>query len=151
MLGQVEHETDTKNRTSINSVSELTNPWEMVKNQIRLLNRSILMSELGVRPRLRFWALMSCKQTPKILLQGIQLLSSRTFCKWEKKHVRLWNHSILMSEIGVRPNYDVGPRWAWNGREKSAFNEFSFSAHEPLGNGKKNIPGCWIAQFWGSS
>ena len=31
MLGQDEHETDTKNRTSTNSTSELTNPLEMVK------------------------------------------------------------------------------------------------------------------------
>ena len=33
MLGEDEHETDTKNRTSTNSASELTNPSEMVKNQ----------------------------------------------------------------------------------------------------------------------
>ena len=31
MLGQDEHETDMKNRTSTNSTSELTNPLEMVK------------------------------------------------------------------------------------------------------------------------
>ena len=31
MLGQDEHETDTKNRTSSNSASELTNPLKMVK------------------------------------------------------------------------------------------------------------------------
>ena len=32
MLGQAEHETDTKNRTSTNSASQLTNPLEMVNN-----------------------------------------------------------------------------------------------------------------------
>ena len=32
MLGQDEHETDTKNLTSTNSASELTNPFKMVKN-----------------------------------------------------------------------------------------------------------------------
>ena len=32
------------------------NLLEMVKKYFRLLNRSILMSELGVRPKLRFWA-----------------------------------------------------------------------------------------------
>ena len=53
MLGQDEQETDTKNCTSTNSASELTNPLKMVKNQFRLLNRSIPMSELGVRPKLR--------------------------------------------------------------------------------------------------
>ena len=31
MLGQDEHEKDTKNRTSANLASELTNPLEMVK------------------------------------------------------------------------------------------------------------------------
>ena len=56
MLGQDEHQTVTKNRTSRNSASELTNPLEMVKNQLRLLKRLILRSELGVRPKLRFWA-----------------------------------------------------------------------------------------------
>ena len=56
ILGLDEQETDAKNRTSNNSASELTNPLEMVKIQFRLLNRSILMSELGVRHKLRFWA-----------------------------------------------------------------------------------------------
>ena len=37
MLGQNEHETDTKNRTSTNSTSELTNPLEMVKKPIQAL------------------------------------------------------------------------------------------------------------------
>ena len=66
MLGQDEHETDMKNRTSTNSASELTNPFEMVKKQFRLLKLSILMSEIGFRPKLRFWAQMSSKQTQKI-------------------------------------------------------------------------------------
>ena len=52
MLGQDELETGTKNRTSTNSDSELRNPLEMVKNQFKDLNRSIMMSELGVRPKL---------------------------------------------------------------------------------------------------
>ena len=55
-MGQVEHETDAKNRTSRNYDSELTNLLEMVKKHFRLLNRSIMMSELGVRPKLQFWA-----------------------------------------------------------------------------------------------
>ena len=66
MLGQDEHEIDTKNRTSMKSASKLTIPLEMVKNQLRLLNRSILMSELGVRPKLRFGAQMSTKRKQKI-------------------------------------------------------------------------------------
>ena len=50
MLGQDEQEIDTKNRTSTNSASKLTNPLEMVKKHVRSLNRSILMSgyELGL-------------------------------------------------------------------------------------------------------
>ena len=67
MLGQDEHETDKKNRTSTNSAYEFPNPLEMVKNQLRLLNRLILMSEQGVRPKLRFLAQMSTKQTQKNL------------------------------------------------------------------------------------
>ena len=55
MLGQDEHETDTKNQTSMNSAFELTKPLEMVKNQFKFLNRSILRSELEVKPKLRFW------------------------------------------------------------------------------------------------
>ena len=69
IFGQEEHETDAKNRTSRNSASKLTNPIEFVKKHFRLLNRSILMFELGVRPKLRFWAKMSMKQTRKIGLQ----------------------------------------------------------------------------------
>ena len=34
MLGQDEHETDAKNRSLINSASELTNPLEMVKKNM---------------------------------------------------------------------------------------------------------------------
>ena len=66
MLGQDEHETDMKNRTSTNTALQLTNPLEMVKNQFRRLNRSILMSELGVRPKLRFGAHISSKRAQKI-------------------------------------------------------------------------------------
>ena len=79
MFGHDEHETDTENRTSTNSASELTNPLEMVtKKHVRLWNRSILMSEIGVSSKFRCWAKMSMKQTRKIKLQRIQLLSSRT-------------------------------------------------------------------------
>ena len=61
----------------MNSATELANPIEMVKKYFRLLNRSILMSGQGVRPKLRFWAQMSRKQTQKIGLQEVQNLSSR--------------------------------------------------------------------------
>ena len=86
MLGQDEHEIDTKNRTLMNSASELTNPLEMVKKHVLLWNRTILMFELGVRSKLRCWAKISIRQT-----------------------------------------------------RKSGFNELSFRAHEPLRNGKKTI------------
>ena len=101
--GQLEHGTDAKNRTSRNSASEVTNPLEMVKKHFRLLNRSMLMSELRVRPKLRFWAKKSIKQTRKIGVQGIQLLNSRIPQKFKKKHFGLLNRSILMFELGVRP------------------------------------------------
>ena len=66
MLSQDEHETVTKNRTSTNSDSELQNPLELVKNQFWVSNRSIIMSKIRVRPKLRFWAQMSYKQTQEI-------------------------------------------------------------------------------------
>ena len=65
ILGQDEEEKDAKNRTSRNSASELTNPLEMQKEHFSLLNRSIFKSELGVRPKLRFWAMLSRKQISK--------------------------------------------------------------------------------------
>ena len=66
-------------------------------------NCLIMMSELEVRPKLRFWAKMSMKQTQKIGLQRIQLLPSRIPYKWYNKHVRLLNFSIFMFELEVRP------------------------------------------------
>ena len=66
ILSEDEHETDAKNRTLTKSVSELTNPLELVKKHFMLLNRSVLMFELGFRPKLRVWAKMSTKQTHKI-------------------------------------------------------------------------------------
>ena len=50
MLGQDNHETDTKNRTLMNSDSELTNPLEIVKKPIQafeLLNFDIRARILG--------------------------------------------------------------------------------------------------------
>ena len=78
MLGQDEQETDTKNRTSTNSASKLTNPLEMIKKTIQAFE------SLNSDVRARSWALitmlgkMSIKRTRKIRFQRIQLLSSRT-------------------------------------------------------------------------
>ena len=55
-LGLDEHETDAENRTLRNSAYKFTNPLEKVKKHVKILNRPILLSELGVRPKLRFWA-----------------------------------------------------------------------------------------------
>ena len=59
ILVRGEHEVDVKNRTSTNSISEHTNPLQLIKNHVSLWNGSILISELGVRPKLRFQAQMS--------------------------------------------------------------------------------------------
>ena len=64
-LGQDEHETDAKNRSLTNSASELTNLLQMVIKHFMLLNRSVLMSELEFRPKLRVWAKMRTKHTQK--------------------------------------------------------------------------------------
>ena len=68
----------TQKLSARNSASQLTNPLKMGKKHARLWNRSILMSEIGVRSELQCWAKMSRKQTQKIGLQRIQPLSSRT-------------------------------------------------------------------------
>ena len=95
MLGQGEHETDTKNRPLMNSAFELTNPLEMVKNQLRLLNRSTLMSELGVRPKLRFGAQMSTKQTQKI---------------WQKQF-SFWAHESLRNGKKNISGFGIAQIW----------------------------------------
>ena len=96
-----------KNLTWSYSASEITNPLEMVKKLVRLLNRSITMYELGHRPKWRFWANLSRKRTRKIGLQRILLLSLRTLRNGKNKHFRLLNRSILMSKVGVRPKLRV--------------------------------------------
>ena len=63
MLDQDEHETDTKNRHSTNSSSEITNPLEMVKKTcqtLELLNPDV---RDRIRPKLRCWAHMSYNNT----------------------------------------------------------------------------------------
>ena len=52
-----------------------------------------------------------------------------------------------MSELGVRLKLRFWAKMSMVVCEKSDFNEFSFLAHEPLRNGKKNISGFLIAQF----
>ena len=54
---------------------------------------------------------------------------------------------LRCSSYDLGPNSDFGSRWAWNRREKSDFNEFSFWAHEPLRIGKKNMSVFGIAQY----
>ena len=66
ILGQDEHKTNVKIQTLTNSAAKLTNPLHRLIKHFMLLNRSILMSELGFRPKLRFWAKMRTKQTQKI-------------------------------------------------------------------------------------
>ena len=47
ILGQDEHETDAKNRTSTNLASQLTNPFEMVKKKFQAFK----LLNFDVRPR----------------------------------------------------------------------------------------------------
>ena len=47
MLGQDEHETETKSRTLMNSAFELTNPLEMVKKPIQAF-KSLNSTVLGI-------------------------------------------------------------------------------------------------------
>ena len=139
MLGQDEHETDTKNRTSTNSASELTNPLEMVKYQFRLLNRSILRSELGVRPKYGFGHRSEINRHKKS--------ECKEFSFWANEPLR--NGKKNMSGFGIAPFWcsrsvlgrkdDGGPRWAWNRYEKKEFQRIQLLSSRPLRNGKKPI------------
>ena len=178
-MGQDEEEKDAKNRNSRNSASEITNPLEMVKKHFSLLNRSILKSELGVRPKLRFWAKISRKQTQKkqssrnsaseltnalemvkktcqsleslnsnvrarsqaqimILGQDSEAIDAKNRTKTNsasevmnplemvKKHFRLLNRSILMSEQGVRPKFRFWAKMRRKKTRKIGRQKFSF-------------------------
>ena len=110
----------------------------MVIKIFRLLIRSILISKLGVSLKLRFRAHMGGKQTQKFDCKEFSFWAHEPLKNWEKKHVRLWNHLILMSEIGVRLKLRCWAKMS-NRHEKSDFNEFRFWAHEPLKMGKQTF------------
>ena len=82
MLGQDEHEIDTKNRTSTNSTSELTKPLKMLKKSIQAIQS--LNSDVQDRSQLEITMLghVEHETDTKIEIQRIQLLSSRTPYKW---------------------------------------------------------------------
>ena len=98
------------------------------KKHVRLWNRSILMSEIGVRPKLRCWAKMSRKQTRKIGHQQIQILSSLLM---SELGVRLCNRSILMSELGVRPKLRF---WAKMSMKRTQKNRTSTNSASQITN-----------------
>ena len=77
-LGQDEHGTYTKNRTSTNSASEFTNPLKMVKKRIQAFE--LLNSDVRARNYLQMTMLGQDEHETdtKIGLQRNQLLSSRT-------------------------------------------------------------------------
>ena len=99
-MGLDEHETDAKNRTLRNSASELTNHLEMVKKHVRLRNRSILVSELGVRPTILGLNENETKAKNRTLKNSVSELTNPI--EMVKQHVRLRNRSILVSELGVK-------------------------------------------------
>ena len=103
ILGLDEHETDAKNRTSRNSAYELTNPLRMVKKHVRLSNRSIMMSELGARPKLQFLGLDEHETDAKNWTSSNSTSKLTNPLEMVKKHVRLRNCSILVSELRGKP------------------------------------------------
>ena len=139
MVGQDEQETDTKNRISTNSASELTNPLEMVKNQFRLLNRPILRSELGVGRNYGFGHRSVVNKHKKFDCKEFSFWAHEPFRNGKKNISGFGIAEFWCSRWELGRNYDVGTRWAWNRNEKSDFKEFSFWPHEPLRNGKKPI------------
>ena len=105
------------------------------------------MSEIGVRPKLRFWARWARNRREKSDFKEFSFWAHKPIMNGKKNMsgfgiAQFWCPS---SELG--PNYNFRPRWARNRREKQDFKEFSFWNHEPLRNGKKNMLGFGIAQF----
>ena len=123
-----------------NPASKLTNPLEMVKKkQFRLLNRSILMYELGVRLKLRFWPRWGGNWNEKSDFKEFIFWALEPLRNGKKNNSGVWIALFRCLSWELGPNYDFGPRWARNKRKKSDIKEFSFWAHEPLRNGKKTI------------
>ena len=82
--------------TTRNSASDLTNPLEMVKKHVRLWNRSILMSEIGVRQDEHEIDTKNRTSTKSASEPTNPL-------EMVKNQFRLLNRSNLRSELGVRP------------------------------------------------
>ena len=101
-MGLDENETNAKNRTLRKSASELTNSLEMVKKRVRLWNRSILMSEVGVKPKFTILGLDEHETDAKNRTSRNSSSELTNPLEMVKKHVRLRNRSIMVSELGVR-------------------------------------------------
>ena len=108
----------------------------MVKKQFRLLNRSILMSELGLRPKLQCWAKMSRNRHEKSYFNECSFWAHEPL-RNGKKQFRLLNCSILMSELGVRPKLWCWAKMSMKQARKIWLQGISFWAHESLRNVKK--------------
>ena len=57
----------------------------------------------------------------------------------KKNNSGFWIAQFWCPNKDLGLTYDFGSTWVRNRREKSDFYEFSFSANEPLRNGKKTI------------
>ena len=100
MLGQDEHETDKKNRTSTNSASELLNTLEMLKKTWQALES--LNSDVQDRSYLEISMLDQDEHETDTKNRTSTNSASELTNPLEmvKKHVRIWNRSMLTSEIG---------------------------------------------------
>ena len=90
----------------------------MEKKHFMLLNRSVLMSELGFRPKLRVLAKMSTKQTEKNRTLTNSVSKLMNLLEMVKKHLMLLNRSVLTSELGFRPKFRVWAKMSKKQKQK---------------------------------
>ena len=126
MLGQDQHETDTKNWNLTNSASELTNPLEMVKKTIQAFEQ--LNSNVRARSQAQITFLGQDKQETDAKNWTSTNLAPELTNPLEmvKKHFRLLNHLILMSELVVIPKLRIWAQMSSKQTQKSDCKEFSF-------------------------
>ena len=102
-MGQVELETGAKNRTLTNSASELTNPLEMVKKtclSLELLNYDV---RARIYSQITIFVLDEHETDAKnrtLTNSGSELMNPLDMVK---KHDSLWNHLIMIFELGFSP------------------------------------------------
>ena len=106
-MGLNGHETDAKNWNSTNLASELTNPLEMLKKTCQALES--LNSKVRARSYAQITILGLNEHETDVKNRTLRNSASELTNPLEmvKKHVRLWNRSIHVFELGLRPKLRI--------------------------------------------